>query len=106
VFSWSIYNGSTYYIDVFGKRFQKELEEMKAEVLKWQSMADLEQHPPLVSAHADEATGAAGAHEEGMAVATSAASLNNDRLATRTEGQVSVPRADGAVTHPDETKGA
>ncbi|KAJ9155994.1 F-box protein [Coniochaeta hoffmannii] len=36
VFGWSVYNGSTYYIDVFGKRFQKELEAMKAEVAKWQ----------------------------------------------------------------------
>ncbi|KAM7207548.1 Protein of unknown function (DUF2838) domain containing protein [Naviculisporaceae sp. PSN 640] len=36
VFAWSVYNGSTYYIDVFGKRFQKELEAMKAEVTKWQ----------------------------------------------------------------------
>lgn len=36
VFVWSIYNGSTFYIDVFGKRFQKELEAMKAEVAKWQ----------------------------------------------------------------------
>lgn len=35
VFIWSIHNGSTYYIDVFGKRFQKELEAMKAEVAKW-----------------------------------------------------------------------
>ncbi|CAK7212416.1 hypothetical protein SEUCBS140593_001496 [Sporothrix eucalyptigena] len=35
VFTWSIYNGSTYYIDVFGKRFQKELEAMKQEVAKW-----------------------------------------------------------------------
>lgn len=34
VFTWSVYNGSTYYIDVFGKRFQKELESMKAEVAK------------------------------------------------------------------------
>lgn len=37
VFTWSVYNGSTYYIDVFGKRFQKELELMKAEVAKWQN---------------------------------------------------------------------
>ena len=37
VFTWSIYNGSTYYIDVFGKRFQKELEAMKAEVAKMAS---------------------------------------------------------------------
>ncbi|CAK7264108.1 hypothetical protein SEPCBS57363_000903 [Sporothrix epigloea] len=36
VFIWSIYNGATYYIDVFGKRFQKELEAMKQEVAKWQ----------------------------------------------------------------------
>lgn len=35
LFTWSIHNGSTYYIDVFGKRFQKELEAMKAEVAKW-----------------------------------------------------------------------
>lgn len=35
VFTWSIYNGATYYIDVFGKRFQKELEAMKLEVAKW-----------------------------------------------------------------------
>ncbi|KAI1079270.1 hypothetical protein F5B20DRAFT_171145 [Whalleya microplaca] len=41
VFAWSVYNGSTYYIDVFGKRFQKELESMKAEVAKWQSSPDI-----------------------------------------------------------------
>ena len=37
VFGWSIYNGATYYIDVFGKRFQKELEQLKNDVAKWQS---------------------------------------------------------------------
>ena len=37
VFGWSVYNGATYYIDVFGKRFQKELEQLKMEVAKWQS---------------------------------------------------------------------
>ncbi|KAK4127894.1 hypothetical protein N657DRAFT_234516 [Parathielavia appendiculata] len=41
VFGWSVYNGSTYYIDVFGKRFQKELEAMKAEVAKWQHSPDV-----------------------------------------------------------------
>ncbi|KAI1771804.1 hypothetical protein F4818DRAFT_190191 [Hypoxylon cercidicola] len=40
VFAWSVYNGSTFYIDVFGKRFQKELEAMKAEVAKWQNSPD------------------------------------------------------------------
>ena len=37
VFMWSVYNGATYYIDVFGNRFQKELENMKKEVAKWQN---------------------------------------------------------------------
>lgn len=41
VFTWSVYNGSTYYIDVFGKRFQKELEAMKAEVAKWQHSPEM-----------------------------------------------------------------
>lgn len=36
VFTWSIWNGATYYMDVFGKRFQKELEQMKRDVAKWQ----------------------------------------------------------------------
>ncbi|KAF2000670.1 hypothetical protein P154DRAFT_575726 [Amniculicola lignicola CBS 123094] len=37
VFIWSVYNGATYYIDVFGKKFQKELEALKNDVSKWQS---------------------------------------------------------------------
>jgi hypothetical protein len=41
VFAWSVYNGSTYYMDVFGKRYQKELETLKAEVAKWQSSPEL-----------------------------------------------------------------
>lgn len=40
LFVWSIYNGATYYIDVFGNRFQKELEQMKKDVAKWQSSPD------------------------------------------------------------------
>jgi hypothetical protein len=36
VFGWSVWNGATYYIDIFGKRFQKELEDLRAEVEKWQ----------------------------------------------------------------------
>ena len=36
VFGWSIFNGANYYMDVFGMRFQKELEAMKRDVAKWQ----------------------------------------------------------------------
>lgn len=53
VFAWSIYNGSTYYIDVFGKRFQKELEAMKAEVLRWQTAPELMLTSPLMQPQTD-----------------------------------------------------
>ena len=45
VFCWSVYNGATYYIDVFGKRFQNELEAMKREVQKWQNSPDVMTSP-------------------------------------------------------------
>lgn len=40
VFIWSIYNGANYYIEVFGKRFQKELDQLKRDVAKWQNSPD------------------------------------------------------------------
>jgi hypothetical protein len=48
VFCWSIYNGATYYIDVFGKRFQVELEAMKREVQKWQNSPDMMTSPLMM----------------------------------------------------------
>ncbi|KAK3378329.1 hypothetical protein B0H63DRAFT_452126 [Podospora didyma] len=58
VFTWSVYNGATYYIDVFGKRFQKELEAMKAEVAKWQNSPDgMMQASPELHPHDPEETG-------------------------------------------------
>ena len=47
VFTWSVYNGATFYIDVFGKRFQRELEAMRSEVAKWQTGSDLISSPTL-----------------------------------------------------------
>lgn len=35
IFFWASYNGATYYIDIFGKRFQKELLNLQAEVAGW-----------------------------------------------------------------------
>lgn len=51
VFCWSVYNGATYYIDVFGKRFQNELEAMRREVQKWQNSPDM--NSPLMTPRAD-----------------------------------------------------
>lgn len=52
LFAWSIYNGATYYIDVFGTRFQKELEQMKRDMAKWQTVQDGASEPsesPIVT---------------------------------------------------------
>jgi hypothetical protein len=46
VFSWSVWNGANYYMDVFGKRFQKELEQMKRDVAKWQNSPGAFMSPP------------------------------------------------------------
>ncbi|MCJ1478470.1 hypothetical protein MMC13_007150 [Lambiella insularis] len=53
VFVWSIYNGATYYIDVFGKRFQNELEQLKKDVAKWQSTPDMDTSPTIMAKEAD-----------------------------------------------------
>lgn len=34
VFAWACWNGATYYIDVFGRRMEKELEQLKRDVAK------------------------------------------------------------------------
>lgn len=47
VFIWSIYNGATYYIDIFGKRFQNELEQLKKDVAKWQTSLDMVTSPEI-----------------------------------------------------------
>ncbi|KAI1391305.1 uncharacterized protein F4822DRAFT_396304 [Hypoxylon trugodes] len=60
VFVWSVYNGSTYYIDVFGKRFQKELEAMKAEVAKWQNSPDVLGSPTMTPMPIPDSEGKAG----------------------------------------------
>lgn len=53
VFVWSIYNGATYYIDVFGKRFQNELEQLKRDVAKWQTSPEM-LTSPLMTPRAED----------------------------------------------------
>ena len=40
IFSWSAYNGATYYIEVFGKRFEKELARLRQEINELQLRLD------------------------------------------------------------------
>lgn len=49
VFIWSIYNGATFYIDIFGKRFQNELEQLKKDVAKWQSSPSTMTSPEIMA---------------------------------------------------------
>lgn len=54
VFTWATYNGATFYIDVFGRRMEKEFEALKKEVAKWQATPEgkpiLEESDPALKA--------------------------------------------------------
>lgn len=90
VFGWSVYNGSTYYIDVFGKRFQKELEIMKMEVSKWQHTTDIAESPPLASHpdHVHTAELASPSLEAGAEIATHCPMESIDSLQPLSDGSV------------------
>ena len=48
VFVWSVYNGATFYIDIFsGTKFQRELEALKKDVAKWQTPEPAHSTPNL-----------------------------------------------------------
>lgn len=88
VFFWSIYNGATYYIDVFGRRFQKELEQLKKDVNKWQSSQDAER---LMNCYPEEEPAKPQGNSESAAVSRNV-SAKHSPDATQSEGH---PRATG-----------
>lgn len=72
LFAWSVFNGANYYIDVFGKRFQKELEQMRKDVARWQASPEVFSSPPLTPKATSDgnlpsqvSTQATEAHEHG-----------------------------------------
>lgn len=89
VFCWSVYNGATYYIDVFGKRFQNELEAMKREVQKWQSSPDL-----LTSPEADGGS-------EMIALLEKDAAGRNGHASERSVDKIPLLTAEGGSTGID-----
>ncbi|KAL1963366.1 hypothetical protein VTN77DRAFT_8382 [Rasamsonia byssochlamydoides] len=103
VFIWSIYNGATYYIDVFGKRFQKELEQLKKDVAKWQSSPDAFTSPVL--SPEVTATGARLLDETAISPVEDKASLDRipplDALSDSTGVELRAP--DAASTLRDRT---
>ncbi|KAF4970207.1 hypothetical protein FZEAL_10096 [Fusarium zealandicum] len=74
VFTWSIYNGATYYIDVFGVRFQKELEAMKAEVVQWQNSPEHVPHSSPLASRPDGAP-ASDKNQKGQAASASTSQI-------------------------------
>ncbi|KAK7425434.1 hypothetical protein QQZ08_008113 [Neonectria magnoliae] len=95
VFIWSIYNGATYYIDVFGTRFQKELEAMKAEVMKWQNSPDTMPHSPPLNSRPDE-TNEPGSQKTHRASLSTSYILSTDEVEREKNilGGASLPKDD------------
>lgn len=42
VFTWASWNGATYYIDVFGRRMEKEFNKLKEEVARMSKSPDMD----------------------------------------------------------------
>lgn len=84
VFTWSVYNGATYYIDVFGKRFQKELESLKIEVGQWQNNPDQPSSPHMILNQDDHiSSNQATTATEGSPARRSSGSNTETRLQAR-----------------------
>ena len=94
VFGWSVYNGATYYIDVFGKRFQIELEQLRKDVAKWQNSPDMAS--PLLTPRVDLAAGLLDATTPQLAgVAMSSAIDDSDIGHKRSSSFDRIPLLDG-----------
>ena len=65
VFTWATYNGATFYIDVFGKRMEKELQALRKDVQRWQSTPDSRAlgESPLMRAGLDSSPAVSGGHK-------------------------------------------
>ncbi|RAL12299.1 glycerophosphocholine acyltransferase [Aspergillus homomorphus CBS 101889] len=80
LFILSVHNGATYYIDIFGKRFQKELEELKKDVARWHSSPEGAISPMLLpsdqgdpssdKAQVESATAGSGAPNKATSIDT------------------------------------
>lgn len=57
VFIWAGYNGATYYIEVFGKRFEKEVNKLKQEINDLQAKMESVQTSPILQPQDGVATG-------------------------------------------------
>lgn len=91
LFSWSVYNGATYYIDIFGNRFQKELEQLKKDVAKYHATPDGPIDPGKTPKDGNIASGPRNDHD--------AASKQPLDERSESDGSIDrIPMSDGMVT--------
>lgn len=109
---YSIYNGATYYIDIFGLRFQKELEQLKKDVQKWQE----QKTPDLAGQASPLITPLPGPNGDDKILGAPALSVESPEIEKAKEqierlesAQVPKPELDGIPVpeiHSDGAKGA
>lgn len=78
VFTWSVYNGAVFYIDVFGTRFQKEVDQLKREVARYQIMS------PEMGAKTPGVEGQEGKQLEALSLGASANDIVGAQAASST----------------------
>lgn len=100
VFMWSVYNGATYYIDVFGTRFQKELEAMRKEVQKWQNTPEFHGDNGTIGVPAEPIGGKKDNDDKYVNVGESANSVGvpTDKIPRLTDDKGMATALDGGVT--------
>jgi hypothetical protein len=77
VFTWASWNGATYYIDVFGRRMEKELNKLKDEVARMSKSPDMDGFAsPLGSPEMQGKDGAKGVSEVSLGPAATSTQEN------------------------------
>ena len=99
MFVWSVHNGATYYIDVFGKRFQNELEQLKKDVAKWQTSPEPNISPSMTpkaetpQSHASNSMNENGGRERKPSID------QIPMLDSRNEGATGLQASEGSIQH-------
>ncbi|KAE8149956.1 hypothetical protein BDV25DRAFT_118978 [Aspergillus avenaceus] len=100
LFALSVHNGATYYIDVFGKRFQKELEELKRDVARWQSSPEGANSPTVSVADNNVAAGAQILNDSGAVAKNDESDKSIDQIPLLDSGAVSSAVQDATSDAP------